>query len=87
MTTRAAGSPPGQHDVADRQLAVDQVVGHPLVDPLVAAAQEREASADGELAGDRLVEAPPARAEQEQRTGDPAVGLGRARPPRRAART
>ena len=34
----------GQHDVADRQLAVDQVVGHPLVDPLVAAAEQREAA-------------------------------------------
>ena len=34
-----------QHVVADRQLAVAQVVGHPLVDALVAAAQQREARA------------------------------------------
>ena len=32
----------GQHEVAERQLAVDQVVGDPLVDALVAAAEQRE---------------------------------------------
>ena len=32
--------PAGQHEVADRQLAVDQVRAHPLVDPLVAPAQQ-----------------------------------------------
>ena len=35
----------GEHVVADRQLAVAEVVGDPLVDALVAAAQQREAAA------------------------------------------
>ena len=43
ITTSAAASPPGEHVVADRQLAVAEVVGDPLVDALVAAAQQREA--------------------------------------------
>ena len=56
--------PAGQHEVAHRELAVDQMVGHPLVDPLVTAAQQREPPGRGRPApsGRRLVEAPAARA-------------------------
>ena len=36
--------PPGQHVVADRELPVDEMLRHPLVDPFVAAAQQREAA-------------------------------------------
>ena len=41
----------GEHEVADRQLAVDEVVGDPLVDALVAAAEEREGHGPERRAG------------------------------------
>ena len=50
-----------------RQLPVHQVLGHPLVDALVTAAQQREPLAVGQLPGHRLVEAPTSRAQQVQR--------------------
>ena len=78
----------GQHEVADRQLAVAQVVGHPLVDPLVAPAQQGEAAGrPGQLPGHGLVEAPAPRP-----TAGAAAGAGRPgrppppRPPRTPAR-
>jgi len=61
--------PAREHVVAHRQLAVDQVVGHPLVDPLVAAAQQRESGRAGQLGGGRLVEGPPGGRQQQQRPG------------------
>ena len=55
--------PAGQHEVAHRQLTVDQMVAHPLVHPLVATAEQGEAPGEGgQLLGRRLVEAPAARA-------------------------
>ena len=47
----------GQHHVADRDLVVDQVLAHPLVDALVASAEQREPARVDELVGHRLVEA------------------------------
>ena len=61
--------PPGEDEVADRQLAVDQVAADPLVDPLVTAAQEREPGGGGQLGGQALVEAASAGVEQEQGPG------------------
>ena len=58
----------GQHVVADRQLAVDEVVAHPLVDALVAAAQQREPVRARPARGPRAwSNRAPAGAEQEQR--------------------
>ena len=53
----AAASPPASTKSPDRQLAVAQVVGDPLVDALVAPAQQREPVGGGQLARRRLVEA------------------------------
>ena len=64
---------PGQHVVADRQLAVDEVLAHPVVDALVATAQQREPVAGRQLGCHRLVETAAAGAQQEQRTRQ--VGL------------
>jgi hypothetical protein len=58
------------YDVADRQLAIDQVVGDPLVHALVPAAQQREALCVRKLAGDGLIKAPAGRGEQEQGAGE-----------------
>ena len=60
---------PGDHDVADGQLRVGQVVGDPLVHSLVTAAQQREAVPAGEVASDRLIEAPAAGGKEEERAG------------------
>ncbi len=46
--------PTRQHEVAHRQLAVDQVVRHPLVHPFVAPAQQREAAAGRVTQGRQL---------------------------------
>ena len=59
---------PAEHVVADRQLAVDQVLAHPLVDALVAAAQQAEAIGARQLAGPALVETAARRAQVEQRS-------------------
>ena len=59
----------GQHEVAEGQLAVGQVVGDALVDALVAPAQQREPRRGRQLGRPGLVEAPAARAEQQQRPG------------------
>ena len=72
----------GEHVVADRQLAIDEMVGDPLVDAFVAAAQQREP-----------VGVPPARVPSPDRTADhraragAAAGAGRRpRRPRTRAR-
>ena len=58
-----------QHHVADAELAVDEVLTHPMVDALVAAAQQAEPVADAASStGQRLVEPSAAGPEQEQRT-------------------
>ena len=44
------------------------MIAHALVDPLVAAAEQRETGARGELAGQRLVEPAPTGTEQEEGT-------------------
>ena len=56
--------PAGQHVVADRQLQVDHRP-HPLVDALVARAQEHEVRPLGELVGRRLAEHLPRGIEQD----------------------
>ena len=60
---------PTQHDVADAELLVDEVLAHPVVDALVPAAQQTEAIESNELCGHLLVESPAARTEEEQRPG------------------
>ena len=55
--------------VADRQLTVHQVLGHPGVDTLVATAQQAEARSRRQLPGQALVEAASPRTQQEQRSG------------------
>ena len=45
------GLPAREHEVADRELAVAQVIGDPLVDTFVAAADQREAGTARELRG------------------------------------
>ena len=72
----------GQHDVADAELAVDEVLADPVVDALVAPAQQAEPVAAGQLVGERLVEAAPARA----RAGTAAAAGRRPRRRRRSAR-
>src|SRR5215204_1140607 len=62
----------GEHDVADAQLVVDEVVADALVDALVTPAQQAEARTACQLGGEGLVEAAATRAEQEERT--PRVG-------------
>ena len=57
----------GQHDVADAELAVDEVLADAVVDALVTAAQQREPLAFGELGGDALIEPATAGTEQQQR--------------------
>ncbi len=66
--------PAREHVVTYRDLAVDEVVGHPLVDSLVSPAKEREPRrlrrAQGcQFDGQLLVETPSARAEEKQRPG------------------
>ena len=63
-----AGLAAGEHDVADGDLAVAEVVGDALVDAFVPAAQQGEAVTGGQLAGHRLVEPSAAGGEQQQRT-------------------
>ena len=68
--------PAREDEVADRQFAVAQMVGDALVDPFVAAADQRETSVAGrEFPRVGLVEPAPARRQQQQRTR-------RAAPPR-----
>ena len=72
----------GQHVVADRELAVDEVLVHPLVDALVAAAQQGEA-----VAGRELARPGPGRGAGRRGRAAAAGGAGRPpRPPRTAAR-
>src|SRR5215204_3194874 len=56
-----------QHEVADAQLAVDQMLADPVVNPLVASAEQAETGAAGELAHAPLVELTTTRPEQQQR--------------------
>ena len=60
--------PARQHDVADAHLTVCEMLAHPVVDALVAAAQQAESVESGQLVRHVLVEAPPARTQQQQRT-------------------
>ncbi len=57
---------PTEHDVADADLAVDEVLTNPVVDALVASAQQAETVGRRQLVGECLVEPTPARAEQEE---------------------
>ena len=57
ITTSAAASPPASTKSPTESSPSHEVVGHPLVDALVAAAEQREPVAGGELARPRLVEA------------------------------
>ena len=73
---------PVEHDVADAQLAVDEVLADPVIDPLVAPAQQAEPVAAGQLAAP----APGRTAGRPARAGT-AVAAGRPpRPMRRSAR-
>ena len=57
-----------EYEVADREFVVGQVVGDPLVDAFVTAAQKgKTLVAAGQLSGDRLVESPSGRREQHER--------------------
>ena len=58
----------GQHVVAHRQLAVDQVLAHPVVDALVAPAEQGEPLRAGQLARQGLVEPAARRAEEVERS-------------------
>ena len=69
ITTSAGGFPTGEHVVADGQLAVAEVVRHPLVDAFVAAAQQREPVGGRELARDAV-----GRSDGRSATGGRAVG-------------
>ena len=55
----------GQDVVADRDLVVDKVIGHALVDTLVMPAEEDEMLRLGILADDRLLERPSLRGEED----------------------
>ena len=61
--------PAGQDQVADRELLVTEFVPNPLVDALVAPAEQREAVPGRQLMGDPLVEPATGGVEQDQRTG------------------
>ena len=54
----------GQHVAADRDLVVGEVLVHPLVEALVAAAEQRHVRLLGQLVGELVVEQPPGRREQ-----------------------
>ena len=73
---------PAQHDVADAELAVDQVLAHPVVDALVAPAHQAEAIAGGQFVGH-----PPGRTrDRPGRARTAAAAARRPRPTRTAAR-
>ena len=72
----------GEHEVADRELAVAEVVGDALVDALVAAAQQREPRPGGEL----RARAPGRTAVRPARAGTADAAERRPRPRRTAAR-
>ena len=76
ITTHGRHLPAGQHVVADRQLAVDQVLADAVVDALVAPAQQAEALARGQLLWPR-----PGRSGGHRARGG--AGAGAARRPRR----
>ena len=71
-----------EHDVADAQLAVDEVLADPVVDPLVAAAQQAEPVAGGQLARP----APGRTGARPGRAGTAGAAGRRPRPRRRSAR-
>src|SRR5262245_6788368 len=72
--------PAREHEVAQAHLLGGHRLPHPLVDPLVAAAEEHEAAEAGVTAGGVLVEAAAPRGEQHDRVAvAPAVGPGRFR--------
>ena len=74
--------PAGEHEVADRDLAVDEVFTHALVDPFVPTAQQREAVQCRELAAPRS-----GRTDGRQVRAGTAAGAARPRrPPRTTAR-
>ena len=67
----------GEHVVPDRHLLRGESLGHPLVDALVPAAEERQVLLAGELANERLIETS-TRRRQEQHTSPVGVeGLDR----------
>ena len=73
---------PAEHDIADAELAVDQVLAHPVVDALVAPAQQAEAVERGQLAGPW-----PGRSDaRRDRAGTAAAADRRPRPTRTPAR-
>jgi hypothetical protein len=61
--------PAVEHVVAHRELVVDQVAGHPGVDPFVPTTEQAEALAGREVPGQGLVEPTATRAEEEQGPG------------------
>ena len=67
----------GKHIVADRDLLGPDRLGNPGVKALVAAANEHEPLAGGELFCERLVEPPPARCEQDDMPHRSRLGLNR----------
>ncbi len=84
MTTSGGRLAPGQHVVADRQLPVDQVVDDPLVDSLVAAAQQarsRPTATCARAASSSATALVEATARRDR--GGTAAGAGRPPPPRR----
>ncbi len=58
----------GQHVVADRDFPIDQVLPDPMIDALVASAQQTEPSGIGEPSGHGLIETATAGTKQQQRT-------------------
>ena len=82
ITTQAAGLAAREHDVADAELAVDEVLAHAMVDALVAAAQQGEA-----VAGRPARRQPPGRSgARPARAGTTAAAARPPRPRRRSAR-
>ena len=80
-----------EHVAADRDRLGAEVLDDPLVEALVAAAQQRQRRLRGELVGERVVEQPAARGRARSRGGARAASTGsrrsvRAAPPRRRRR-
>ena len=56
-----------EHVGADRDRVVDEVVANPLVDALIASAEQGDVRLARQLVGERVVERPPGRREQDRR--------------------
>jgi hypothetical protein len=80
----------GQHVAADRELLAAEVVDHPLVEALVASAQQGDGLLPRERVGERVVEQPAARGQGDHPAllleVDRSTRSGRAGPPRRRRR-